>query len=40
MSFEPQKLGTFSKKIIDLPDQPNMQPHELKEYFASSPTAR
>ena len=37
MSFEPQKLGTFSKKIIDLPDQPNMQPHELKEYFDSSP---
>ncbi|WP_317394435.1 hypothetical protein [Agathobaculum desmolans] len=37
MSFEPQKLSTFSKKIIDLPDQPNMQPHELKEYFDSSP---
>ena len=37
MSFEPQKLSTFSKKIIDLPDQPNIQPHELKEYFDSSP---
>ena len=37
MSFEPQKLSTFSKKIVDLADQPNMQPHELKEYFDSSP---
>ena len=37
MSFEANKLPEFEHKISDLPDQPNMQPNELKAYFDSSP---
>lgn len=37
MSFDPLKITTLTKKIIALPDQPNMQPDELKQYFDSSP---
>ena len=37
MSFEAYKLPEFDHKISDLPDQPNMQPDELKAYFDSSP---
>lgn len=37
MSFEANKLPEFDHKISDLPDQPNMQPNELKAYFDSSP---
>ena len=37
MGFAENKQQEFTKKIRDLPDQPNMQPHELKEYFDSSP---
>ena len=37
MSLSDQKLTGFSKKIMQLADQPNMQPQELKAYFDSSP---
>lgn len=37
MSFTQNKLLDFSKKISSLPDQPNMQPSELKAYFDRSP---
>ena len=37
MDFADNKLTSFTKKIIDLIDQPNMQPDELKAYFDSSP---
>ena len=37
MGFAENKQQEFTKKIRDLPDQPNIQPHELKEYFDSSP---
>ena len=37
MSFSDHKIQTFTKKIQDLPDQPNLQPDELKAYFDSSP---
>lgn len=37
MGFSENKLQQFSKKIISLPDQPNMQPTDLKAYFDSSP---
>ena len=37
MSFDPLKITALTKKIIALPDQPNMQPDELKQYFDSSP---
>ena len=37
MNFTDNKLTSFTKKIIDLIDQPNMQPDELKAYFDSSP---
>ena len=37
MGFAENKQQEFTKKIRNLPDQPNMQPHELKEYFDSSP---
>ena len=37
MDFADNKLSSFTKKIIDLIDQPNMQPDELKAYFDSSP---
>ena len=37
MDFAENKLTSFTKKIIDLIDQPNMQPNELKAYFDSSP---
>ena len=37
MDFAENKLTSFTKKIIDLIDQPNMQPDELKAYFDSSP---
>ena len=33
MSFEENKLPEFDRRISDLPDQPNMQPNELKAYF-------
>ena len=37
MDFSANKQDTFAKRIISLPDQPNMQPDELKAYFDSSP---
>ena len=37
MDFADNRLSSFTKKIIDLIDQPNMQPDELKAYFDSSP---
>ena len=37
MSFEANKLPEFDHKISDLPDQPNMQPNELKAYFDANP---
>lgn len=37
MSFSDHKIQTFTHKISDLPDQPNMQPEELKAHFDSSP---
>ena len=37
MSFEANKLPEFEHKITDLPDQPNMQPNELKAYFDANP---
>lgn len=37
MSFEAYKLPEFDHKISDLPDQPNMQPNELKAYFDANP---
>ena len=37
MSFEANKLPEFEHKISDLPDQPNMQPNELKAYFDANP---
>ena len=37
MDFADNKLTSLTKKIIDLIDQPNMQPNELKAYFDSSP---
>lgn len=37
MDFSVNKQDTFAKRIISLPDQPNMQPDELKAYFDSSP---
>ena len=37
MDFADNKLTSVTKKIIDLIDQPNMQPNELKAYFDSSP---
>ena len=37
MDFAGNKLNDFTHKIIDLRDQPNMQPNDLKAYFDSSP---
>lgn len=37
MGFEANRQKIFRKRIIDLPDQPNMQAAELKTYFDSSP---
>lgn len=37
MGFEAYRQGTFTKRLADLADQPNMQAHELKAYFDSSP---
>lgn len=37
MDFAGNKLNDFTHKIIDLRDQPNMQPDDLKAYFDSSP---
>lgn len=37
MDFAANKLNDFTHKIIDLRDQPNMQPDDLKAYFDSSP---
>ena len=37
MSFEENKLPEFDRRISDLPDQPNMQPNELKAYFDANP---
>ena len=37
MSFSDHKIVGFTHKISDLPDQPNMQPEELKAHFDSSP---
>ena len=37
MGFESYRQGTFTKRLADLPDQPNMQAAELKTYFDSSP---
>ena len=37
MGFESYRRGAFTKRLADLPDQPNMQAAELKTYFDSSP---
>ena len=37
MGFEAYRQGTFTKRLADLADQPNMQAHELKAYCDSSP---
>lgn len=37
MDFSANKQDTYLKRIASLPDQPNMQPDELKAYFDSSP---
>ena len=37
MNFSANKQDTYEKRIASLPDQPNMQPDELKAYFDSSP---
>lgn len=37
MDFSANKQDTYEKRIASLPDQPNMQPNELKAYFDSSP---
>ena len=37
MGFESYRQGTFTRRLADLPDQPNMQAAELKTYFDSSP---
>ena len=37
MGFESYQQGAFTKRLADLPDQPNMQAAELKTYFDSSP---
>ena len=37
MDFSTNKQDTYEKRIASLPDQPNMQPNELKAYFDSSP---
>ncbi len=37
MSFSDHKIEAFTHKISDLPDEPNMQPEELKAHFDSSP---
>ena len=37
MDFSANKQDTYEKRIASLPDQPNMQPDELKAYFDSSP---
>lgn len=36
MGFEANRQKIFSKRIIDLPDQPNMAANDLKAYFESS----
>ena len=36
MGFEANRQQTFSKRIVDLPDQPNMAASDLKAYFDSS----
>lgn len=37
MDFTANKQSVYEKRISSLPDQPNMQPDELKAYFDSSP---
>ena len=37
MDFTANKQSVYEKRISSLPDQPNMQPDELKKYFDSSP---
>lgn len=37
MGFESYRQGAFTRRLSDLPDQPNMQAAELKTYFDSSP---
>ena len=37
MGFESYRQGAFTKRLADLPDQPDMQAAELKTYFDSSP---
>ena len=37
MGFESYRQGAFTRRLADLPDQPNMQAAELKTYFDSSP---
>ena len=37
MAFSDHKITEFQNRIIELADQPNMQPDELKAYFDSSP---
>ena len=37
MGFESYRQGAFTRRLANLPDQPNMQAAELKTYFDSSP---
>ena len=37
MAFEANRQNPFTKRLADLPDQPNMQAAELKRYFDASP---
>ena len=37
MALSDQKITQFTHRITELPDQPNLQPLELKQYFDSSP---
>ena len=36
MGFEANRQQVFSKRIVDLPDQPDMSARDLKAYFDSS----
>ena len=37
MSFSDHKIASFTHRIADLPDQPNLPADELKARFDSSP---
>ena len=36
MGFESYRQGAFTKRLADLPDQPDMSARDLKAYFDSS----